>query len=128
MGGLLVRASYSMVLTIRHVDHSTENNPYIEVSGNLADGTIPSIGPVVTLGTKSNCHYQSLLPVEMFHLEFQQNQHTSNMTVPEGNVKTEVKPCNIKKEVQEKCEGQFNKSNADKPNNNLQNSCEEDRL
>ena len=49
---------------------STESNPYIEVSGNLADGNKPSGGPVITLGTKSNCHYQSLLPVEMFHLEF----------------------------------------------------------
>ena len=61
---------------------STETNPYIEVSGNLADASIPSIGPVVTLGTKSNCHYQSLLPIEMFHLEFQQNQHTSSIVVP----------------------------------------------
>jgi hypothetical protein len=58
---------------------STEANPYIEVSGNLADAGIPSSGPVVTLGTKSNCHYQSLLPIEMFHLEFHQNQqHSSN--------------------------------------------------
>ena len=52
---------------------STESSPYIEVSGNLADGGKPSGGPVVTIGTKSNSHYQSLLPVEMFHLEFQQN-------------------------------------------------------
>ena len=78
---------------------STETSPYIEVSGNLADGSIPSIGPVVTLGTKSNCHYQSLLPVEMFHLEFQQNQHTSSITVPEANVVTEVKSCNNKKKM-----------------------------
>ena len=52
----------------------TESNPYIVISGNLGDGTCPSDGPIITLGTKSNCHYQSLLPIEMLHLDFQQNQ------------------------------------------------------
>ena len=47
---------------------STESSPYIAISGNLEDGSIPTTGPVITLGTKSNCHYQSLLPIEMFHL------------------------------------------------------------
>ena len=53
---------------------STESSPYIAISGNLEDGNIPINGPVITLGTKSNCHYQSLLPIEMFHLEFRNNQ------------------------------------------------------
>ena len=56
---------------------STESSPYIVISGNLGDGSYPSNGPIITLGTKSNCHYQSLLPIEMLHLEFQQNQQDS---------------------------------------------------
>ena len=52
---------------------NTENSPYIGISGNLENGDIPCNGPTITLGTKSNSHYQSLLPVEMFHLEFQNN-------------------------------------------------------
>ena len=59
---------------------NTEESPYIEVNGNLADGNKPSLGPVITLGTKSNIHYQSLLPIEMFHLEFRQNQSKSNQS------------------------------------------------
>ena len=55
---------------------NTENSPYIGISGNLENGDIPCSGPTITLGTKSNSHYQSLLPIEMFHLEFQNNhQH-----------------------------------------------------
>ena len=54
---------------------STESSPYIVISGNLGDGNCPSDGPIITLGTKSNIHYQSLLPIEMLHLEFQRNQH-----------------------------------------------------
>ena len=49
---------------------STDSNPYIAISGNIEDETIPCNSPIITLGTKSNCHYQSLLPIEMFHLEF----------------------------------------------------------
>ena len=47
---------------------STENSPYIEISGNLEEGVIPVNRPILILGTKSNCHYQSLIPVEIvFH-------------------------------------------------------------
>ena len=80
---------------------STETNPYIEVSGNLADGNKPSGGPVITLGTKSNSHYQSLLPIEMFHLEFRQNQTNSNHEIPESNMEKERKPCERRKMIQE---------------------------
>ena len=59
---------------------NTEESPYIEVNGNLADGNKPSQGPMITLGTKSNSHYQSLLPIEMFHLEFRQNQPDSKQS------------------------------------------------
>ena len=49
---------------------STDNSPYIEVSGNMGDGSMPCDGPIITLGTKSNVHYQSLLPIEIFHFDF----------------------------------------------------------
>ena len=39
---------------------NTENSPYIEINGNIEDATRPCNGPIITLGTKSNCHYQSL--------------------------------------------------------------------
>ena len=54
---------------------SREDSPYIVISGNLDDANIPCNGPVITLGTKSNSHYQSLLPIEMFHLEFRNSHH-----------------------------------------------------
>ena len=44
---------------------STEDHPYITISGNLADERIPSQGIPFTIGTKSNVHYQSLLPIEV---------------------------------------------------------------
>ena len=53
---------------------STDNSPYIEISGNLGDGIMPCDGPIITLGTKSNVHYQSLLPIESFHFGFHENQ------------------------------------------------------
>ena len=52
---------------------NTENSPYIDVNGNMADGNKPSGGPIITIGTKSNVHYQSLLPIEAFHLGFRDN-------------------------------------------------------
>ena len=53
---------------------STDSSPYIAISGNIEDESIPCKGPIITLGTKSNSHYQSLLPIEMLHLEFRNNQ------------------------------------------------------
>ena len=76
---------------------STDTSPYIEVSGNLADGTIPSVGPIITLGTKSNSHYQSLLPIEMFHLESQQNPANP---VSKTNIHDEVRPSENKQAVE----------------------------
>ena len=53
----------------------TESTPYIRISGNIENENIACDGPVITLGSKSNCHFQSLLPVEMFHLELNSHQH-----------------------------------------------------
>ena len=44
---------------------STEKDPYITISGNLLDENIPCPGIALTIGSKSNIHYQSLLPFEI---------------------------------------------------------------
>ena len=44
---------------------STEDHPYITISGNLNDEQIPCPGIALTIGSKSNVHYQSLLPLEV---------------------------------------------------------------
>ena len=44
---------------------------------------MPCDGPIIPLGTKSNVHYQSLLPIEMFHLDFNQNQQDPNAQILE---------------------------------------------
>ena len=69
----------------------TEESPYIRISGNIMDESIACNSPTITIGSKSNSHYQSLLPVEMFHLEFNRSQHQPdnavNLTM---NVRNEV--------------------------------------
>ena len=47
---------------------SREEHPFIRISGNIENEDEPCAGPTITLGTKSSCHYQSLLPIEMLHL------------------------------------------------------------
>ena len=44
---------------------SREDHPYLTISGNLADERIPCQGIPLMIGTKSNVHYQSLLPIEV---------------------------------------------------------------
>ena len=44
---------------------STEDHPYITISGNLVDEKIPCHGIPLTIGSKSNVHFQSLLPLEV---------------------------------------------------------------
>ena len=56
---------------------STDRSPYIEISGNLEEGGIPSERPILILGTKSNCHYQSLLPIEMLSPQHFMDQERS---------------------------------------------------
>ena len=58
---------------------SRDDHPFIRISGNLENPDIPCPGPIMTLGTKSSCHYQSLLPVEML------NMH--NKPIPEYETK-----------------------------------------
>ena len=65
---------------------STENNPYITISGNLLDEKIPCPGIAITIGSKSNVHYQSLLPIE---IRIKRNQIKPNL--PENTIKLELK-------------------------------------
>jgi hypothetical protein len=44
---------------------STEDHPYITISGNLVDENIPCQGIPLTIGSKSNVHFQSLIPLEV---------------------------------------------------------------
>ena len=44
---------------------STEDHPYLTISGNMVDEKIPCPGISLTIGSKSNVHYQSLLPLEV---------------------------------------------------------------
>ena len=44
---------------------STENSPFLTISGNMADENIPCPGIALTIGSKSSVHYQSLLPLEV---------------------------------------------------------------
>jgi hypothetical protein len=44
---------------------SSENRPFITISGNITDENIPCPGIALTIGSKSSVHYQSLLPLEI---------------------------------------------------------------
>ena len=44
---------------------SREDHPYITISGNIDDESIPCQGVALTIGSKLNCHYQSLLPLDI---------------------------------------------------------------
>ena len=59
--------AWYLKLDIWIIDTScTDSNPYIKVSGNIDDENIPIQGPILTIGSKSNSHFQSLLPIEDF--------------------------------------------------------------
>jgi len=38
---------------------------YLKYSGNLEEENVPSIVPPMTIGYRTNCHFQSLLPMEV---------------------------------------------------------------
>ena len=61
---------------------NTEENPIITVSGNIEDENTPCPGATLTLGSKSNSHYQSLLPIEAFHLTDKANASTKLSEAP----------------------------------------------
>ena len=73
---------------------STDNSPYIEVSGNMGDGSMPCDGPIITLGIKSNVHYQSLLPIEILHFDF--NEYNQD---PDAQIHETRKMFNAMKDI-----------------------------
>ena len=123
MGGLLVRTSNCLVL---HLDlwivdcESRDDHPFIQVSGNLDNPEITCGGPIITLGTKSSCHYQSLIPTEIFHLEFDQiliPESIRNITKYAPTLKDKDSPWQAKIEANEmqsnatSCKAEHEKSN-----------------
>ena len=63
---------------------STERNPYITISGNLANENIPCSGTELLVGSKSNVHYQSLLPIEVSRSQIRASS-------PEDTINLELK-------------------------------------
>ena len=53
---------------------NTDDNPFMVISGNISDETLACPGAMLTIGSKSNSHYQSLLPIEMFHLNSDESE------------------------------------------------------
>ena len=47
---------------------NTDENPLITISGNIDDERTPCQNATLTIGSKSNTHFQSLLPIEAFQL------------------------------------------------------------
>ena len=64
---------------------STEQHPYMTISGNLDDCNIPCPGIELTIGSKSQVHYQSLLPltvkIEKWRVKYEVPEDTINLKV-----------------------------------------------
>ena len=74
----------------------TPDQPYLLISGNVEDKNIACTGPVVTLGAKSNIHYQSLLPIDVIDNPDQLNQESENSLAKPSKEITENKKAEIK--------------------------------
>ena len=83
-----VWADYTFIqLTAWYLNHdimivnttNNDDNPVIVISGNMADQKVACPGAMLTIGSKSNCHYQSLLPIEIFHLNSEPEAPQTNM-------------------------------------------------
>lgn len=66
---------------------STSNSPYIEISGNLEEGGLSVNRAILILGTKSNSHYQSLLPIELVFHQIVQQAETSELQMEKARKK-----------------------------------------
>ena len=60
---------------------STNTSPYIE------EGGLPCNKAILILGTKSNCHYQSLLPIELTFHPSAQNVENEDFQIEEARKK-----------------------------------------
>ena len=109
MGGLAT--AWYLGLDLWIVDcKSRDDKPFIQVSGNLDNAEESCNGPIITLGTKSSCHYQSLLPTEIFHLEFTKNVNPDIMSMPSAK-NININPLDVINEV--KIEGSKIQSKKD---------------
>ena len=66
---------------------STNTSPYIEINGNFEEGGLPCNRAILILGTKSNCHYQSLLPIELTFHPSAQNVENEDLQIEEARKK-----------------------------------------
>ena len=66
---------------------NTEENPIIVISGNLNNENEACPGAMITLGSKSNSHFQSLLPIEYFHMN---SIHSPSNMIQESNTADKV--------------------------------------
>ena len=64
---------------------STENHPYLTISGNLDNENLPCPGVDLTIGSKSQIHYQSLLP-----LTVTVKKSPVKANIPEDTIKLKV--------------------------------------
>ena len=64
---------------------STETHPFMTISGNLMDENISCPGIELTIGSKSQVHYQSLLP---FGVTVQTNKVQAH--IPEDTIKLQA--------------------------------------
>ena len=98
---------------------STDNSPYIEISGNLDEGGIPYDRPILILGTKSNCHYQSLLPIEvLYHQDFP-GQETTGLQMTNNARKQFNEMATPARQPKEGLKNSSNSINLDLPVPNL---------
>ena len=69
-----------------------DDKPFIQISSNLENPDTPCEGPIMTLGTKSNVHFQSLLPTEMLFLEFDRLKIETSMNKSNNILTISTKP------------------------------------
>ena len=63
---------------------STESHPYLTISGNMDNENVPCPGIELTIGSKSQVHYQSLLPLSV---RVQKIRNKANLAVDTINLR-----------------------------------------
>ena len=62
----------------------------IFISGNPNNENIPCNGAMLTIGSKSNSHYQSLLPIEVFHMNSKPEAPMVNQEKSQNSTKNDA--------------------------------------
>ena len=73
---------------------STEQNPFITISGNLVDENMPCQGIELTIGSLSQVHYQSLLPIT-----FRVHQNQVKAGFPEDTIELKASSINASRSI-----------------------------